>query len=105
MIAIAIDGVVWRSYRPSLVRGSKRRCNVRTLKELPKWFRHLLGSATCLVIIGLSTVPRTPADGSGRGRWGGEPYELLILGGIALGLVAWVYIAKAGEVRKRDRGG
>ncbi len=78
---------------------------MRTLKELPKWFRHLLGFAMCLVIIGLTTVPRTPAGGSGRGSWGGEPYEILILGGIALGVVVWVYIAKAGEFRKRDRGG
>lgn len=61
----------------------------QVLRQLPKWFRHLLGAAAFLIITGLGTVPRThPLR---------DPIGPLVLGCSILGLLSWIYLAKAGE--------
>lgn len=60
------------------------------LKQLPPWFRHLLGLGVFLAAVGL---PMT----------GGRDFEMLVLAGLVLGLAAWIYLGKAGQFRIKEK--
>ncbi len=65
------------------------------LKQLPRWFRHLLGFATFLLISGLGSVS--------MGYRNHPMLALFVLAaGTVFGLLAWVYIAKAGDFSKKE---
>jgi len=61
------------------------------LKQLPRWFRHMLGFVALLIAMRVAF-----AFEATRGDW------ITPLAGLILGILAWIYIAKAGEFKKKD---